>query len=218
MIIGILIEVFYLKIMNTNLITQAQLQLTTARLSMSFMTDIDWLAFQTLQSNEQLMQHIGPILSEEALNEKFVQRTQPWQGDEAHWITLLIHQKHSGELVGSVGFKLVSIDCQRAEIGYITLAEHQGKGFITEAAKALIEYLFEQVKVRKIVAHCAVENTGSWRVMEKLSMQREGLFKSNFHVNDTWFDEYAYGLLNPALLNPALLNLAMADSELVNPE
>ena len=79
------------------------------------------------------------------------------------------------------------------------LARYQGKGYITEAAQALIEFLFNEGKIRKIVAHCSTENIGSWKVMEKLGFEREAYFKMHTKINGSWFDDYAYGLINPVI-------------------
>lgn len=49
-----------------------------------------------------------------------------------------------------------------------------GQGLMTEAVKAVIEWAFSQPGVIRVWAFCDVENTGSYRVMEKAGMQREG--------------------------------------------
>jgi RimJ/RimL family protein N-acetyltransferase len=143
------------------------------------------------------MKDIGVVLSEQEIINKFNERTRTWIKDEGHWLTLAIHCNSTNAFIGSIGFNIKSISCQSAEIGYLVLSQFQGKGYITEAGEALIDFLFNQVKVRKIIAYCTTRNTSSWRVMEKLGLQREGILKSDFSIGDSWFDSYVYGYVNP---------------------
>ncbi|MEW6981900.1 GNAT family N-acetyltransferase [Colwelliaceae bacterium 6471] len=183
--------------MKLDIITTQSLSLTTNRLQLTLMNREHLPQFKQLQCDPQLMQFIGPMLSDSDVQKKFDDRIKPWQQQENHWLTLMIHDKSTDQFIGSIGFRVDSIECQRVEIGYLALNNAQGKGYITEAGSALIHYLFEQVQVRKIIAHCATVNTASCRVMEKLLLKREGLLRSDFQVNDIWYDSYAYGLLNP---------------------
>ncbi len=183
--------------MNFDLITPENLHLSTERLQLSLMTNQDFNNFAALQSEPSMMKYIGPVLSEDELKAKFDDRIKPFQQDEGHWLTLNMHDKKSNRFVGSIGFKFCSIDNQRAELGYLVLPTFAGLGYTTEAAATIIEFLFEQVNVRKIVAQCTTVNIGSWKVMEKLGMRREAELTSDFYLNDIWYDGYAYGLINP---------------------
>ncbi|HEV2802500.1 MAG TPA: GNAT family N-acetyltransferase [Pyrinomonadaceae bacterium] len=59
------------------------------------------------------------------------------------------------------------------EVGYGFDTPHWGKGYATEVATAWLRYGFEYAKLPRIVAVASPENTGSWRVMEKLGMRYE---------------------------------------------
>jgi [ribosomal protein S5]-alanine N-acetyltransferase len=64
------------------------------------------------------------------------------------------------------------------EIGWVFNPKYCNKGYASEAAYALLKYGFEELKLHRIIATCQPENTGSYRVMEKIGMRREGYFKS----------------------------------------
>jgi RimJ/RimL family protein N-acetyltransferase len=70
-----------------------------------------------------------------------------------------------------------------------------GQGLATEAAQAVMDWSFQNLNLNKIFATCDVRNTGSWRVMEKLGMSREGLLRSHFKWQGEFKDEYYYGIL-----------------------
>lgn len=57
-------------------------------------------------------------------------------------------------------------------IGYGIAPEHQGRGYATEGARALIAWAFAQPGLRRIIADCDPHNAASIRVLEKLGMAR----------------------------------------------
>ena len=78
---------------------------------------------------------------------------------------------------------------------------YQHKGYGYAASKAMIEYMFEN-GIHRIYAECAPQNTPSWKLMEKLGMEREAFFKKNvsFHKDENgkpiYWDTYVYAILN----------------------
>ena len=180
-------------------ILKKPITLTTERLTISLMEAEDFSLFYRLQADEQLMRYIGPVLSREEIQEKFNHRIKPWDGDEQHWLTFKIIINQGQQFAGSIGFRLVDIESERAEIGYLLLTEHQGKGYMTEAAQCLVNFLFTRLKVMKIEAHCSTKNSASWQIMEKLGMQREAHLKSHTVLNDERLDDFSYGLLSPLI-------------------
>ncbi len=58
------------------------------------------------------------------------------------------------------------------EIGWRLAAEHWGRGYATEGAKAALEFGFRWFDFAEIVSFTTVANVRSWRVMEKIGMTR----------------------------------------------
>ena len=82
------------------------------------------------------------------------------------------------------------------EIGWAIVPDRQGRGYATEAARALMEYAFATLRRHRMIAPCQPENPASWRVMEKLGMRREAHFRrALYRENGEWWDEYFYALL-----------------------
>ena len=75
--------------------------------------------------------------------------------------------------------RLVSLSAENkeGEIGYILNRRYWNQGYMTEAARKVVSFGFEQLGLHRIIATCDPANIGSYRVMEKIGMQREGLFK-----------------------------------------
>ena len=61
-----------------------------------------------------------------------------------------------------------------AEIGWIINRKYWKNGFAYEASKALVDYFAKNLGITHFMAHCDTENTGSYKLMEKLSMVKTG--------------------------------------------
>ncbi|OBR66522.1 GCN5 family acetyltransferase [Paenibacillus oryzae] len=81
------------------------------------------------------------------------------------------------------------------ELGFGMLADYQGKGYGYEAVQLLLQYMFETTNARKIVGMCNSKNVKSIKLMEKLNMTREGIFKEEFLWNGNYCDQYFYSIL-----------------------
>lgn len=58
-----------------------------------------------------------------------------------------------------------------AELGWVLHRAYWGRGYVTEAARAVLGYAKEQLNVKRVIACCDSENIASRRVMEKLGMR-----------------------------------------------
>ncbi len=75
----------------------------------------------------------------------------------------------SGEIIGGVNLEKCGED-RTYEIGWTIRKDMRGKGYATEAAKALMDYAFEELHAGIVRAHCDSRNQASEKVMKKLAM------------------------------------------------
>ncbi|WP_161496503.1 GNAT family N-acetyltransferase [Clostridium thermosuccinogenes] len=105
--------------------------------------------------------------------------------------------KSSQKLIG--GCNLAMIDDDQAEIGWILHRDYWKQGFGTEMGKRIVEFGFRDLGLRRIIAHCDTENYGSYRVMERIGMRREGCFiearPASKFSEKKYGDEYLYAIL-----------------------
>jgi RimJ/RimL family protein N-acetyltransferase len=94
--------------------------------------------------------------------------TDPWVYGFA------IVRTENGEVVGNCGFTAPPGDDGEVEIAYGVAPEHQGRGYATEAARALIEYAFASGKVRIVRAHTLPTGAASIRVLAKCGFRDVG--------------------------------------------
>lgn len=79
------------------------------------------------------------------------------------------------QFIGLIGFKGTDNDNHKTEIGYWLCEQHQGKGIMTEAVKALCLLAFEQWNMNRVMIKCAVGNCSSKRIPQRLGFTFEGI-------------------------------------------
>jgi ribosomal-protein-alanine N-acetyltransferase len=77
-------------------------------------------------------------------------------------------------LIGCVLLKLIDRRNEQAELGYWIAEEETGKGYATEAARALLDYGFKVLDLNRISACHMTRNPASGRVLSRLGMHQEG--------------------------------------------
>jgi len=82
-----------------------------------------------------------------------------------------------------------------ARMGYFIDQAHQGRGYATEAMRAVLEWLFTETPVHRAEADITPGNIASCRVVEKLGFRFEGTLRKNFFFKDQWHDSLEYSLL-----------------------
>jgi RimJ/RimL family protein N-acetyltransferase len=105
---------------------------------------------------------------------------------------LAIERKEDGKVIGLLG--LIRQDRGQAEMGWALGVAHRGRGYATEAARALMDYGFNSLGLHRIHADTSTDNVASWRVMERLGMRREGLLRGAVYEEGKWVDRYVYGM------------------------
>ena len=108
------------------------------------------------------------------------------------WVQLAVEL--GGTTIGDVAIE-VRDGGRQAMIGYSITTDAQGHGYATEAVGAVVDALFEQADLHRIVASIDPENRASRRVLEKLGFRLEGRSPSSVLVRGTWVDDDHFALL-----------------------
>jgi [ribosomal protein S5]-alanine N-acetyltransferase len=165
-------------------------EIETSRLRLRAISASDWPAILTYMSDP----HVTAFLPEGTLDEKGARAFALKQsGNDREAVAVV--EKASGQLIGHMPFHLWFVP-QTYEIGWAFGQAHQGKGYATEAGRALVAHAFRSLNAHRVIATCQPENTASWRVAEKLGLRREGHFRAAlYRAPGIWWDEYFYALL-----------------------
>ena len=118
-----------------------------------------------------------------------------------------IVEKESGKVIGEIFVDELSSRNSWCELDWKIGKAFWGKGYTTEAAMSVIQYLLGGVGFHRIQAKCCVENSASERVMQKIGMTKEGILHGYFHAKDgRWCDVVIYAMLsNDLIWNEAAL-------------
>ncbi|MFB9052483.1 GNAT family N-acetyltransferase [Formosa undariae] len=124
---------------------------------------------------------------------------EPWiaenKRDSIKNYTFAIENRLDNTVLGLFGLKLGNEKYKRGEVWYKIHSDYWNKGYATEALKAVIQFGFENLKLHRIEAGCAVENIGSFKVLEKSGMQREGRLRQVLPLKSGWSDNFEYAIL-----------------------
>ncbi|MGA8943327.1 MAG: GNAT family N-acetyltransferase [Thermoactinomyces sp.] len=91
--------------------------------------------------------------------------------DEPVWNGLIL-RKNSPVLVEDAGLKEGPDQKGSADLGYSIVPEHQGKGYATETARAVVEWALRRKEIHRVTAECSAANIASIRVLEKTGFCR----------------------------------------------
>jgi RimJ/RimL family protein N-acetyltransferase len=98
-----------------------------------------------------------------------------------------------GQIVGVVSLNGIK-EKHMAEIGYWLAEEHWGKGIISEAVEALVEYGFDELDLVRIYGKAFLFNPASGKVMEKCGFKKGGTLKKEAQKEDKFLDCNIYAI------------------------
>ena len=113
---------------------------------------------------------------------------------EGKGVTFGIVLADTSELIGCTGLH-VDAEHQCAEMGFWIAGPCWGKGYATEAARAVVQFGFEALGLNRIHAHHMTKNPASGRVLEKIGMQREGVLRQAIRKWEQFEDVVLYAIL-----------------------
>jgi len=98
-------------------------------------------------------------------------------------------------LVGKCGYNDWIKAHRRGDISYIVAREQRGKGIVSEALGAMLDYGFDQMDLHSIEAGVTPGNDASTRMLERLGFRLEGHLRENFLTEHGFVDSLIYSLL-----------------------
>jgi [ribosomal protein S5]-alanine N-acetyltransferase len=163
--------------------------LTTARLTLRPLEIADVPAIHAWLSNPEVMRFWSTLPHQE------ITETEDWvrlsiaetAKGSAHDFGVV----HEDRLIGRVAL------WQGDEIGFFFDPAMRGKGFATEALRALCAYGFEMLGFDQIKADVDPDNAPSLRVLERVGFIRTGLAKNTFEIGGKFFDSVYLSLKRP---------------------
>ncbi|SDD15011.1 GNAT family N-acetyltransferase [Nocardioides lianchengensis] len=95
-----------------------------------------------------------------------------------------------GELVGGTLFRIFDARASLCEVGVWLAPGSEGRGLITRAVTAMVDWAVRERGIRRVEWHCVPENTRSRAVAVRLGMTHEGTLRQDFeHAGRRWDTE-----------------------------
>lgn len=116
---------------------------------------------------------------------------------------LVLGMFDNGKLLGTTSFVSINQIKKTSELGYWVCKSSQGKGLVTASCRALIDYGFDKLLLRKVVVKCVTENHRSMQVVKRIG----------FSCSEVYEEQYTRGMIN--ILKVTHGNLTRKDWKLI---
>ena len=147
---------------------------TTERLLLRELTENDWHTVFAYQSDPRYLWYSPRTHRLREQVERLVQDFIGWQHEQPrckYQLAIVLQTTHV--LIGTCGIRMATVHAQEAELSYELHPEYWGQGYATEAARTMLAFAFQTLRLQRVWAQCLAENTASVRVLERLGMRQE---------------------------------------------
>jgi RimJ/RimL family protein N-acetyltransferase len=176
-------------------------QIETERLTLRKLDVEDGaVMFQRVDSNRKAFEEFFPWVKPtktQADSEAYIKLSlKNWEESISFDFSIL--EKETNNYIGNLGLHTLSLEHLRGEFGYWLDAEAQGRGYMTEAVRALEKVCFS-AGLNRLEIRCAPSNDKSSGVPKKLGYLLDGRLRSNFVVNDQIQDTLVFSKIRSDL-------------------
>ncbi|MEP7358142.1 MAG: GNAT family N-acetyltransferase [Anaerolineales bacterium] len=148
--------------------------LLTPRLSLREFGPDDFAALREIDGDAEILRWRSRRTITPAMTREFLaQAAATAQEQPRQQYALAVTLRPAGTLIGQAGLTIVTTRYDEAFMWYSINRRYWGQGYMTEAARRLLEFGFETAGLRRIFAECHPDNTASARVMEKIGLRLE---------------------------------------------
>ncbi len=153
--------------------------LETERLILRRTTKEDFKEFFYLQLNPHIRKYLGSTKLGNDI-EKNVKYFDPKKYQDLSYYRWTIETKKEHKILGSIYLNIHDKKAKTAGIDYWIREDEWNKGYTTEAAKCILKFAFNDIKLNRIESSGSVNNPGTLKVMEKIGLNYEGTRKSTY--------------------------------------
>jgi ribosomal-protein-serine acetyltransferase len=101
----------------------------------------------------------------------------------------------NGRIIGTIGVHKIDWVNRKTSIGAWLVGDAEGKGTMTNAARALIDHAFREWNLHRMEIRCAPDNHRTRKVAENLGFREEARLRQTDRVAGRYLDTLVYGLL-----------------------
>jgi ribosomal-protein-alanine N-acetyltransferase len=172
------------------------LTLRTPRLALRELREDDWVGMRALDTDPEVMRYTPHDVRDEAATRAYVATgLAAAQEDPRRVFDFVLTFPDEDRFLGRAGFHVARPEHREAMLWFTLRKDLWGKGLVTEAAKAVLDFAFDVAGVHRVYGDCDPRNVASAKVMEKLGLRREAHLRENWWVKGEWCDSFIYAVL-----------------------
>ena len=174
-------------------------RLRTTRLVLRAMTSGDVDDIHAYQSRADVCRYLpfAPRTREEVAEKVAAYATaRTLTGDGDFWELAIERASEAGRVIGDVYFTITSAANATGEIGWTMHPGFAGRGYMTEAAGAVLDVAFGQLGLHRVHARLDPRNDASVALCKRLGMREEACFVEDVWFKDAWGDTTIYAILD----------------------
>lgn len=142
--------------------------MTTPRLIVRRFAPADLDDFMAFQAHPEVRRYVPGEAMDRARAERYLAEQAALPEEErGRWHGFAVER--AGRVVGEVG---VFLRDEEGDVGFQFHPDAQGRGYASEATRALLDCLFREFDLRRVTAGCDPRNAASFRLLERLGMRR----------------------------------------------
>jgi ribosomal-protein-serine acetyltransferase len=115
--------------------------------------------------------------------------------DQGRALRLGIRDRAARRFLGVVGLESIAHLHQNAELGYWLRADAARRGYMTEAARAMILWAFKRLNAHRIRVAAATDNFASLGVIRRLGFRFEGIAREAERCQGRWLDHALFAMV-----------------------
>ncbi len=173
--------------------------LRTARLVLRTMTEADIDDIHAYQSRADVCRYLPfEPRSRDEVAEKVARYAAAvaLNGDDDFWQLAIERVGEPDRVIGDVYFTIRSAANASAEIGWTLHPDHAGRGYMTEAAGAVLQIAFRDIGLHRVMAQLDPRNEASVALCKRLGMREEAKLVEDLWFKGEWGDTAIYAILD----------------------
>jgi ribosomal-protein-alanine N-acetyltransferase len=117
----------------------------------------------------------------------------------ARFVMQLADAPLGGPIVGSCNYtNIVRGAFHACHLGYQVARDQEGRGLMAEALRAANSFVFDHMRLHRIMANFRPENERSRQLLRRLGFVEEGFARDYLYIDGAWRDHVLTSLVNPA--------------------
>ena len=149
-------------------------------------------------------EHSSPLQRSRAEMENFLEST-------LFETKVFIIEKKDRSKIGYIAhFNVLAPYLKMLELSYALVPSERRKGYCTEGAQLMVDYLFLTKDIVRIQATTHIKNVISQKILEKIGFKREGTMRKCYFNRGEWTDMFIFSILREEWKEPKILTKTTA--------